>query len=214
MDTKLYNILLNYLMFQKELNILTQSKLAITYPTKDFSQIKKRVKADLSLHNLQKALQNNEYGLSLCIQGTQVLWLYAQLGGRFIPVYTGNTGGTYATLDAMAVYPCVYREHRFTGLSSQVECGLSLCIQGTRLDLDIIQSLLPVYPCVYREHIYGRKSLNSSGGLSLCIQGTRMKRKITKKRRPVYPCVYREHIYPYCRHNLYFGLSLCIQGTL
>ena len=152
-------------------------------------------------------------GLSLCIQGTLHFPSQYEIRARFIPVYTGNTGGTYATLDAMAVYPCVYREHRFTGLSSQVECGLSLCIQGTRLDLDIIQSLLPVYPCVYREHIYGRKSLNSSGGLSLCIQGTLVQVIIQKLHyrfipvytgntltsfqlhhwKAVYPCVYREH---------------------
>ena len=132
MDTKLYNILLNYLMFQKELNILTQNKLAITYPTKDFSQIKKQVKADLSLHNLQKAHKIDEYGLSLCIQGTLDLFR-PQFGEyRFIPVYTGNTVSILVSNSPASVYPCVYREHCRVTMSYQFRIGLSLCIQGTR----------------------------------------------------------------------------------
>ena len=50
-------------------------------------------------------------GLSLCIQGTLLPSRMFQLGIRFIPVYTGNTGVWADNYEVMAVYPCVYREH-------------------------------------------------------------------------------------------------------
>ena len=52
------------------------------------------------------------FGLSLCIQGTQVThWFYAD-ELRFIPVYTGNTTPVISLGRCSPVYPCVYREHQ------------------------------------------------------------------------------------------------------
>ena len=67
---------------------------------------------------------------------------------RFIPVYTGNTHINNTTGDALAVYPCVYREHDLNKPSSIKESGLSLCIQGTRSGgtiLNGIRRFIPVY---------------------------------------------------------------------
>ena len=70
-------------------------------------------------------------GLSLCIQGTLFNEAVGNVGGRFIPVYTGNSRFHFGNSLHAAVYPCVYRE-LFCPFSVAVKtCGLSLCIQGT-----------------------------------------------------------------------------------
>ena len=51
-------------------------------------------------------------GLSLCIQGTLKCLFHQRLSHRFIPVYTGNTSYFFMKLNSIAVYPCVYREHK------------------------------------------------------------------------------------------------------
>ena len=92
------------------------------------------------------------FGLSLCVQGTPVQPVRSNYHLRFIPVCTGNT----------YVY-CYF---------SAVRYGLSLCVQGTRFLYESFSSLtrfipvctgntdflygalrrMVVYPCVYREH--------------------------------------------------------------
>ena len=74
-------------------------------------------------------------------------------------------------IDAPPIYPSVYREHNGATASPRDSDGLSLCIQGTRIDrilkkIDLrfipvhtgnsIRYLAysprqPVYPCAYRE---------------------------------------------------------------
>ena len=138
--------------------------------------------------------QNGSYfsGLSLCIQGTQVLVTVSFDLIRFIPVYTGNTPVSCWYRFILPVYPCVYREHEENVLAKANDAGLSLCIQGTRFYRrwgwkgrrfipvytgNTRQSLWrasknPVYPCVYREHKFTFDKCGTSNGLSLCIQGT------------------------------------------
>ena len=70
-------------------------------------------------------------GLSLCIQGTLTWYLSDVNLSRFIPVYTGNAYMTGILLNEMPVYPCVYRERIIIILTMMINCGLSLCIQGT-----------------------------------------------------------------------------------
>ena len=73
---------------------------------------------------------------------------------------------------AIAVYPCVYREHPIDRVKNGEITGLSLCIQGTRINRERFGNILrfipvytgntlgaaipnlnfAVYPCVYREH--------------------------------------------------------------
>ena len=99
----------------------------------------------------------------------------------------------YCQLIFLAVYPCVYREHRFPPFFYLLNRGLSLCIQGTRAppspkhhrgwfipvytgntgSSDPINTLFSVYPCVYREHVFIFIPMPLLPGLSLCIQGTR-----------------------------------------
>ena len=108
-------------------------------------------------------------------------------------MYTGNTFFHYQWLRGQPVYPCVYREHTHLAPSNIFDCGLSLCIQGTRrsiyarivyerfipvytgntLHSGIVNISCAVYPCVYREHKIICANRTGSGGLSLCIQGTR-----------------------------------------
>ena len=148
-------------------------------------------------------------------------------------MYTGNTTVTTQIISAVAVYPCVYREHSSMSVCGLIASGLSLCIQGTRLSNEIgdayhrfipvytgnTNSLLfcyltlTVYPCVYREHGIPLSCRIFSNGLSLCIQGTRQNKTISNVRRSVYPCVYREHLLQRLFCLVVFGLSLCIQGT-
>ena len=71
------------------------------------------------------------YGLSLCIQGTQ-MEIYSLLkDSRFIPVYTGNSCASAKDCNAEPVYPCVYRELMAEDVNYINSDGLSLCIQGT-----------------------------------------------------------------------------------
>ena len=87
-------------------------------------------------------------------------------------MYTGNTDCYVIPVDRLAVYPCVYREHLVIKLIFVLSNGLSLCIQGTRINLPLKKQndrFIPVYtgntgmknelfgqatvyPCVYREH--------------------------------------------------------------
>ena len=113
----------------------------------------------------------HDAGLSLCIQGTRISDCQELHRERFIPVYTGNTAIISYSWCQCAVYPCVYREHINTIICTLNIDGLSLCIQGTRFDIDsrlvnerfipvhtgnstvrtLIQPTFPVYPCAYRE---------------------------------------------------------------
>ena len=111
-------------------------------------------------------------GLSLCIQGTQLIRLFRFFFVRFIPVYTGNTltACVYSILNP--VYPCVYREHDHCLKTVSEFVGLSLCIQGTLL-ISFINSLKSRFIPVY------------TGNTHFLIEPA--------SKSPVYPCVYREH---------------------
>ena len=131
-------------------------------------------------------------GLSLCIQGTSIVYSSNSVKARFIPVYTGNITEIIYQNQLVTVYPCVYREHNVCFAVGFFDSGLSLCIQGTwGTNISELGKLrfIPVYtgnitnyrastgahtvyPCVYREHLYLRLSPNVICGLSLCIQGT------------------------------------------
>ena len=67
---------------------------------------------------------------------------------RFIPVYTGNITMNKAFIGALAVYPCVYREHLKRYPFVYRPNGLSLCIQGTlehRIQTYQQYRFIPVY---------------------------------------------------------------------
>ena len=113
-------------------------------------------------------------GLSLCIQGTQLILKYKSRSKRFIPMCIGNTFANFLALELTSVYPYVYREHTGTPLSTYIYSGLSLCVQGTRQALFV--------------RVFGQN------GLSLCVQGTLYNRTICPTSRSVYPYVYREHL--------------------
>ena len=81
------------------------------------------------LYSIDSSLSKN--GLSLCIQGTQMVLVVSICYTRFIPVYTGNTKAATLTIPLGAVYPCVYREHCIAAFIKIYRTGLSLCIQGT-----------------------------------------------------------------------------------
>ena len=132
------------------------------------------------------------HGLSLCVQGTLLLFRFYWEGTRFIPVCTGNTSRRTGLTWAEAVYPCVYREHSIEIVETVQGTGLSLCVQGTHVmtfsysffirfipvctgNTDSFKTRLctaPVYPCVYREHDYIATDWEEMNGLSLCVQGT------------------------------------------
>ena len=63
-------------------------------------------------------------------------------------MYTGNTQvGQFGRLE-VAVYPCVYREHGLSLVIGLPFNGLSLCIQGTLLLINLLASqarFIPVY---------------------------------------------------------------------
>ena len=82
-------------------------------------------------HWVSVILQQELYGLSLCVQGTRHLLKIKRLIWRFIPVCTGNTRRTIFTEFSCAVYPCVYREHDIGIVTGRAKTGLSLCVQGT-----------------------------------------------------------------------------------
>ena len=184
-------------------------------------------------HLLIRFTPANSGGLSLCVQGTHKHSFFILFLIRFIPVCTGNTGHKTLIKIIKAVYPCVYREHSLDSETPLTLTGLSLCVQGTRLPIDIDWAVDAVYPCVYREHALASGLARTFAGLSLCVQGTpnplrRAKRlsrfipvctgntilgETTHSHPPVYPCVYREHIFLIIISLPVFGLSLCIQGT-
>ena len=107
-------------------------------------------------------------------------------------MHTGNIKFTASPPPANTVYPCAYREHWDSNIKSKSLDGLSLCIQGTYLYLNILKinhrfipvhtgnissghqilMVMPVYPCAYREHGKCFTGLGNITGLSLCIQGT------------------------------------------
>ena len=123
-------------------------------------------------HVMLKCISLVNGGLSLCVQGTSVIWFYRFRGARFIPVCTGNiiewNGRNYYT----PVYPCVYREPRQYTCTNKRVNGLSLCIQGTH-SISQIFSYAGRFIPVYTGNPNTDKlvpALNS--GLSLCIQGT------------------------------------------
>ena len=100
--------------------------------------------------------------------------VWDKMRSPFIPVYTGNTGMVIFALIFIAVYPCVYREHILVISIASLGCRLSLCIQGTPIDLPIIAVGMPFIP-VYTGNTDNHRS--------------------PKKGFTVYPCVYREHPY-------------------
>ena len=87
-------------------------------------------------------------GLSLCIQGTHNTVNLVPDFQRFIPVYTGNTTAESMQTAMDTVYPCVYREHIYQNFHYIRRHGLSLCIQGTQLSMQmwwLYQRFIPVY---------------------------------------------------------------------
>ena len=134
----------------------------------------------------------NNYGLSLCVQGTSVRAYPELLYLRFIPVCTGNIHSDNLPFASNAVYPCVYREHLHIVIPELERDGLSLCVQGTynwlfaqlvyirfipvctgNIIVDVAQNFQQaVYPCVYREHGEVLLDIHEARGLSLCVQGT------------------------------------------
>ena len=105
---------------------------------------------------------------------------------------TGNIKSLPICTRLSSVYPCVYREHIIYSLLCLPENGLSLCVQGTLININnnvfiirfipvctgntlfILSSsfLASVYPCVYREHSWCKGFWMNIYGLSLCVQGT------------------------------------------
>ena len=138
--------------------------------------------------------QLNLAGLSLCVQGTLCRFLHTDDNRRFIPVHTGNTLVSTCAVLVEAVYPCAYREHCQQCHIYGTQHGLSLYIQGTRVNKKppswrlrfipvhtgntscICNSARPssVYPCTYREHNADDFYRYVPTGLSLYIQGTRL----------------------------------------
>ena len=50
-------------------------------------------------------------------------------------MHTGNTAWDFLNEVLDAVYPCAYREHNNSSQRDFMGDGLSLCIQGTHLDV-------------------------------------------------------------------------------
>ena len=88
-------------------------------------------------HDFTKTVIDFIFGLSICIQGTHLLTKGDQLYAQFIPVYTGNTPKSPPMVISVSVYPCVYREHESIDDIMKTANGLSLCIQGTLLILQM-----------------------------------------------------------------------------
>ena len=86
-------------------------------------------------HYFEQMYRAGVDGLSLCIQGTRNPHYNNRRKYRFIPVYTGNTLLCLDMGGRIPVYPCVYREHAVANSGSRCPDGLSLCIQGTQVDL-------------------------------------------------------------------------------
>ena len=96
------------------------------------------------LCNNHAAITKN--GLSLCIQGTSIDELDMKINDRFIPVHTGNILGNMTGALLTSVYPCAYREHDYRPIDIGTQVGLSLCIQGTLLDVMDEEALLRFIP--------------------------------------------------------------------
>ena len=128
-------------------------------------------------------------------------------------MHTGNTILIEINISMITVYPCAYREHGGRICYNYLNCGLSLCIQGTQLvspDFDPFARFIPVHTGNTVEYSINPLMFN---GLSLCIQGTRtiINLNIEVLRfipvhtgntvsggdsagsGSVYPCAYREH---------------------
>ena len=139
--------------------------------------------------------------------------VYLRMRTRFIPVYTGNTQIVLNKPFACPVYPCVYREHRTDVGNANRYIGLSLCIQGT------LMNLLPK-KCPSRFiPVYTGNTLRSLRLFYICRRFipvyTGNTRSTTRSASTiaVYPCVYREHDHHSVKICTVCGLSLCIQGT-
>ena len=137
-------------------------------------------------------------------------------------------------IDALPVYPCVYREHVKILLENCGRLRFIPVYTGNIAIAPIFRDNSPVYPCVYREHRGFLRANAEMAGLSLCVQGTsapainpnmppRFIPVCTGNMcfhssgvsfKPVYPCVYREHTVFRQPINWLTGLSLCVQGTL
>ena len=116
-------------------------------------------------------------------------------------------------IDALPVYPCVYREHVKILLENCGRLRFIPVYTGNIAIAPIFRDNSPVYPCVYREHSSLVVKTSHRPGLSLCIQGTCKNIIRELWQIAVYPCVYREHR-GFLRANAEMaGLSLCVQGT-
>ena len=111
-------------------------------------------------------------GLSLCIQGTPHICYLCNNDRRFIPVYTGNTAPLVVVVNAITVYPCVYREHGRVSCRRSIRARFIPVYTGNTIPAANGDLPEPVYPCVYREHLLTVYLKFVIGGLSLCIQGT------------------------------------------
>ena len=131
-------------------------------------------------------------GLSLCVQGTWPRAFGKIDRPRFIPVHTGNMSENDNPNSRPAVYPCAYREHLLSSIEYSANTGLSLCIQGTCITVNIVFPLERFIP-VHTGNIHSLSIL-----LATCS---------------VYPCAYREHTVFFILDISICGLSLCIQGT-
>ena len=115
---------------------------------------------------------NIRHGLSLCIQGTSSSPDLIIFNKRFIPVYTGNIHISSHIIDSKSVYPCVYREHLIFSIAIAINCGLSLCVQGTYCGFRPLYTTFRFIPvCTGNMHIAVYR-LTKRTGLSLCVQGT------------------------------------------
>ena len=131
-------------------------------------------------------------GISLYLQGTHALTVEWSIGGRYIPVPTGNALFLRCSFSTHSVYPCTYRERADRDGGSASYSGISLYLQGTQNyivqnkntvryipvptgNADIVPipaGEKPVYPCTYRERLNELKRLEKLGGISLYLQGT------------------------------------------
>ena len=131
----------------------------------------------------------------------------------FIPVYTGNIEQKPLDLRTDPVYPCVCREHNHLYYQIRKLHGLSLCIQGTSADVEIIDATSRFIP-VYTGNIMAIPSTTvNNPGLSLCIQGTYDIFSIVLTVHRFIPVYTGNMIGAVGFASLLSGLSLCIQGT-
>ena len=111
--------------------------------------------------------------------------------------------------------------------------GLSLCVQGTPIELSKFEKYVRFIPVCTGNTLVLLFLPFYLSGLSLCVQGTLQHfpparpaprfipvctgntpmRYLAVIFRPVYPCVYREHAASVACVACVAGLSLCVQGT-